>query len=76
MPMFWERGGAQPADGRHGGLQVGEEVSPGPAWLPLETLPGTHLARPPLVRSPSSPCDLSALPATAISRPPASLWST
>lgn len=45
-------------------------------WLHLGTLPATHLACPSSPRSPNSPCDLSALFATATSRPPASLWST
>lgn len=48
----------------------------GTAGMHLGTPSATHLACPPFHRLPSNPCDLSALFATAISRPPASLWST
>lgn len=47
----------------------------GTVWLHLGTLPTTYLACPPVCRSPNNPCDLSALFATATSRPPASLWN-
>lgn len=75
LPVIWDRGRVQPADYRWGGLQVGGEVSSGAARLHVETLPATHMVCPLVPRSPNSPCDLSALFATATSRPPASLWS-